>query len=63
MHDACSWLLELRLPGVARRAFAVAVESERVAVKKAQVKEYRCTAHVTAGNGPIFLEIPRLRLR
>lgn len=40
MHDACSWLLELRLPRAARRAFAVAGESERVAVKKAEVKTY-----------------------
>lgn len=37
MQDACSWLLELGLPGMARRAFKVAEESERLAVKKAKV--------------------------
>lgn len=37
MHDACAWLLELGLPGMARRAFVVAEESERLAVKKAKV--------------------------
>ncbi|CAM9120966.1 unnamed protein product [Ectocarpus sp. 4 AP-2014] len=36
MHDACAWLLELGLPGMARRAFIVAEESERLAVKKAK---------------------------
>lgn len=37
MHDACAWLLELGLPGMARRAFMVAEESERLAVKKTKV--------------------------
>lgn len=37
MHDACTWLLELRLPLTARQAFVVSQESERLAVKKAQV--------------------------
>ncbi|CAM9278013.1 unnamed protein product [Scytosiphon promiscuus] len=36
MQDACAWLLELSLPGAAHRAFAVAEESERLAVKKAK---------------------------
>ncbi|CAN0225260.1 unnamed protein product [Ectocarpus sp. 6 AP-2014] len=36
MHDACAWLQELGLPGMARRAFIVAEESERLAVKKAK---------------------------
>lgn len=38
MQYACAWLLELGLPGIARRAFAVAEESERLATKKAKVK-------------------------
>ncbi len=38
MQDACAWLLELGLPGIARRAYAVAEESERLAVKKAKVR-------------------------
>lgn len=38
MQDACAWLLELSLPRMARRAFAVAEESERLAVKKAKVR-------------------------
>lgn len=38
MQDVCAWLLELGLPGMARRAFAVAEESERLAVKKAKVR-------------------------
>lgn len=38
MHDTCSWLLELCLPLTARQAFVVSQESERLAVKKAQVK-------------------------
>lgn len=37
MQDACAWLLELGLPGMARRAFKVAEEGERLAVKKAKV--------------------------
>ncbi|CAM9749848.1 unnamed protein product, partial [Hapterophycus canaliculatus] len=36
MQDACTWLLELSLPRMARRAFVVAEESERLAVKKAK---------------------------
>eukprot|EP00903_Cladosiphon_okamuranus_P015485 g14296.t1 len=36
MQDACAWLLELGLPGIARLAFRVAEESERLAVKKAK---------------------------
>lgn len=39
MQDACAWLLELGLPGMARRAFAVAEESERLGVKKAKVND------------------------
>lgn len=38
MHDACEWLLELGLPSIARRALAVAEESDRLAMKKAQVR-------------------------
>lgn len=38
MQDACAWLLGLGLPGMARRAFKVADESERLAVKKAKVR-------------------------
>lgn len=40
MHDICTWLLDLGLPVVARRANTVAEESERLAVKKAQVSLY-----------------------
>ncbi|CAM9230645.1 unnamed protein product [Discosporangium mesarthrocarpum] len=36
MHSLCEWLLSVKLVGVARRAFAVAEESERVTIKKAQ---------------------------
>eukprot|EP00752_Nemacystus_decipiens_P018595 g16673.t1 len=36
MQDACAWLLDLGLPGMARKAFKVAAESERLAVKKAK---------------------------
>lgn len=37
MQDACAWLLELGLTRMARRAFTVAEESERLATKKAKV--------------------------
>lgn len=37
MHDICSWLLGLGLSEIAGRAFVVAEESERLAVKKAKV--------------------------
>ena len=37
MLEVCTWLLELGLPLTARQALSVAYESERVAVKKAQV--------------------------
>lgn len=41
MHDMCAWLLELGLSTIADRAFAVAEESERLAVKKAKVRQLR----------------------
>lgn len=37
MHDACAWLLDLGLAGVAGRALRLARESERLAVDKAKV--------------------------
>lgn len=37
MHDLCAWLLDVGLPAVARRAFTVAEESDRLAIKKAKV--------------------------
>lgn len=40
MQDACAWLLELGLPRMARRAFEVAEESERLAIKKAKVRVF-----------------------
>ncbi|CAM9213823.1 unnamed protein product, partial [Choristocarpus tenellus] len=36
MHNLCTWLLELRLVKMARRAYNVAEESERVTIRKAQ---------------------------
>lgn len=41
MHDMCAWLLGLGLSAMAGRAFAVAEESERLAVKKAKVSQLR----------------------
>lgn len=38
MHDLCEWLLGLGLPKAARRALAVAEESEKLAVKKAKAR-------------------------
>lgn len=42
MQDLCTWLLDLGLPTAAQRANKVAEESERLAVKKAQVRGCIC---------------------